>query len=178
MKKQERERKYNFTVVRQKYNGIQFRSRLEARWAVWFDAMGIPYVYEPEGVCLWGGGGVYLPDYYLPRHHGGVYAEVKPDEFTDEEKKKCRMLCRMAKRTVVLLDGAPEPIAYPCYAWENNDVREGDIVLHAVCTRTESRFLADLGYTDRRAAFSLATIEALESFRAALGAFTGDDSAL
>ncbi len=31
------------------YNGYKFRSRLEARWAVFFDAAGIKYEYEPEG---------------------------------------------------------------------------------------------------------------------------------
>lgn len=43
------------------YNGYKFRSRLEARWAVFFDALGIDYEYEPEGfetAC-----GYYLPDF-------------------------------------------------------------------------------------------------------------------
>ena len=31
------------------YNGYRFRSRLEARWAVFFEAAGIEYEYEPEG---------------------------------------------------------------------------------------------------------------------------------
>ena len=31
------------------YKGYRFRSRLEARWAVFFDAAGIKYEYEPEG---------------------------------------------------------------------------------------------------------------------------------
>jgi len=31
------------------YNGYKFRSRLEARWAVFFDALGIEYEYEKEG---------------------------------------------------------------------------------------------------------------------------------
>ena len=47
------------------YNGYKFRSRLEARWAVFFDAAGIKYEYEPEGFDL-GGGCLYLPDFYLP----------------------------------------------------------------------------------------------------------------
>ena len=34
------------------YNGYRFRSRLEARWAVFFDSAGIEYVYEPEGFKL------------------------------------------------------------------------------------------------------------------------------
>ena len=30
------------------YNGIEFRSRLEARWAIFFDKMNIRYEYEKE----------------------------------------------------------------------------------------------------------------------------------
>ena len=34
------------------YNGYRFRSRLEARWAVFFDEIGIKYEYEKEGYCF------------------------------------------------------------------------------------------------------------------------------
>lgn len=34
------------------YNGYRFRSRLEARWAVFFDTMGIEWRYETEGYIL------------------------------------------------------------------------------------------------------------------------------
>lgn len=44
------------------YNGYRFRSRLEARWAVFFDVAGISYEYEPEGFEL-GNGIRYLPDF-------------------------------------------------------------------------------------------------------------------
>ena len=44
------------------YNGYRFRSRLEARWAVFFDALGVRYEYEPEGFEL-PGGKSYLPDF-------------------------------------------------------------------------------------------------------------------
>ena len=44
------------------YNGYRFRSRLEARWAVFFDALGVDYEYEPEGFNL-PNGGRYLPDF-------------------------------------------------------------------------------------------------------------------
>lgn len=57
------------------YNGYRFRSRLEARWAVFFDAAGIKYEYEPEGFTLQNGL-CYLPDFYLPEEN--VYVEVKP----------------------------------------------------------------------------------------------------
>ena len=47
------------------YKGYRFRSRLEARWAVFFDAAGIKYEYEPEGFVM-SDGTKYLPDFYLP----------------------------------------------------------------------------------------------------------------
>lgn len=46
------------------YNGYRFRSRLEARWAVFFDALGVKYEYEPEGFEL-PSGKRYLPDFKI-----------------------------------------------------------------------------------------------------------------
>lgn len=48
------------------YKGQKFRSRLEARWAVFFDALSIKWQwqYEPEGFKL-PSGACYLPDFYL-----------------------------------------------------------------------------------------------------------------
>jgi hypothetical protein len=40
------------------YRGYRFRSRLEARWAIFFDRARIPWRYEPEGYDL---SGVELP---------------------------------------------------------------------------------------------------------------------
>lgn len=65
--------------IQTKYNGYKFRSRLEARWAVFFDNAGIEYQYEPEGFELVDGS-FYLPDFYLPKikgRSGPVYVEVK-----------------------------------------------------------------------------------------------------
>ena len=62
------------------YNGYRFRSRLEARWAVYFDALGIEYEYEPEGFVL-PGGASYLPDFYLPIVD--AYVEIKSRHSTE-----------------------------------------------------------------------------------------------
>jgi len=61
-------------AIETEYNGYKFRSRLEARWAVFFDAAGIEYQYEPEGVET-SDGDKYLPDFYLPELE--TYVEVK-----------------------------------------------------------------------------------------------------
>lgn len=62
--------------IETEYNGYRFRSRLEARWAVFFDTAGIPYEYEPEGFVLTDGT-YYLPDFYLPWYR--CYVEIKPN---------------------------------------------------------------------------------------------------
>ena len=49
-------------AIETEYNGYKFRSRLEARWAVFFDYLGVSYEYEPEGFTL-SNGQKYLPDF-------------------------------------------------------------------------------------------------------------------
>jgi len=56
------------------YDGYRFRSRLEARWAVFFNALGVPYDYEYEGFDLRERG--YLPDFWLPLQE--CWVEIKP----------------------------------------------------------------------------------------------------
>jgi len=56
------------------YAGILFRSRLEARWAMYFDLLGYEWDYEIEGFSTKFGG--YLPDFYLSKI--GVFIEIKP----------------------------------------------------------------------------------------------------
>ena len=56
------------------YKGYRFRSRLEARWAVFFDALGTEYEYEAQGYQL--RNGLYLPDFFLWQPE--TFVEVKP----------------------------------------------------------------------------------------------------
>lgn len=65
------------------YKGYLFRSRLEARWAVFFDAMGIEWEYEPEGLVL-SDGSWYLPDFYLLNFR--CYFEVKRKSVKDTDE--------------------------------------------------------------------------------------------
>lgn len=51
-------------AIETRYKGYRFRSRLEARWAVFFDALGLQWEYEPEGFDL-GEAGWYLPDFRI-----------------------------------------------------------------------------------------------------------------
>lgn len=67
--------------IETQYKGYRFRSRLEARWAVFFDALGLKWEYEPEGFDL-GEEGWYLPDFRLsvPGRKVGLWLEIKPGD--------------------------------------------------------------------------------------------------
>lgn len=58
------------------YAGCRFRSRLEARWAVFLDTAGIGWDYEPEGLVVgWRHRTLkWLPDFWL---HSAQWGEVK-----------------------------------------------------------------------------------------------------
>lgn len=88
------------------YNGYKFRSRLEARWAVFFDECGIEYQYEPEGFDL-GDGYYYLPDFYLPEQDIWIEIKGKPVEGEDREKiiRFAREKCKSGKTRFRLLVG-------------------------------------------------------------------------
>lgn len=85
------------------YCGIRFRSRLEARWFIFFERLGIKALYEHEGYQL--DGAWYLPDYWLPDLK--VFVEVKPTKPTAEERAKCEALARHTACDVVLVIGEP-----------------------------------------------------------------------
>jgi hypothetical protein len=93
------------------YSGYRFRSRLEARWATFFTALGLRWEYEKEGYDL-GESGWYLPDFWLPDvglrrdTTTGLWIEIKPEEPTDEESKKCHAL-GANDSTVILFVGLP-----------------------------------------------------------------------
>ena len=59
------------------YRGCRFRSRLEARWAVFFQTLGLKWEYEPEGFQLTSGDW-YLPDFRVGLVNGPTWFEVKP----------------------------------------------------------------------------------------------------
>jgi hypothetical protein len=93
------------------YRGYRFRSRLEARWAVFFDAAGIDFYYEPEAYQTSLGG--YLPDFYLPSFGGGIFVEVKYlGGFGVKEWDKCLELSGLTNKQVLLADGPPDDVFY------------------------------------------------------------------
>lgn len=85
------------------YKGYRFRSRLEARWAVLFSSIGIPWKYEPEGYDL--NGIRYLPDFFLSSTP--LWVEIKGVEPTANEREKASRLVESTGTSMFLVQGTP-----------------------------------------------------------------------
>lgn len=109
------------------YDGYRFRSRLEARWAVFFHEAGIQYEYEPEGFNL-PKRGYYLPDFYLPQF--GAYVEIKPLSVSPEDeeiaKDKLIELFYGTSGITMLIKGDPVDMNIQLYANDANDSGGGE----------------------------------------------------
>lgn len=108
-------------AIETRYKGYRFRSRLEARWAVFFDTLGLEWEYEPEGFDL-GDGVRYLPDFRI----GNYWIEVKPKAGHDEQFAKAKRFAATGA-TVIGLGGLPGTIAYPVFGPDG----EGDVAINA-----------------------------------------------
>ena len=90
--------------IETEYKGYRFRSRLEARWAIFFDACGVDWEYEPEGYDL-GDGLYYLPDFLLHgvdgRDGGDLYVEVK-GQMTDLDALKINRFAEQGGKVLVV----------------------------------------------------------------------------
>lgn len=100
------------------YNGYRFRSRLEARWAVFFDTLGVEYEYEPEGFDL-GEHGWYLPDFIFPKWN--VYVEIKPYSVL-KSKEVCKPAVLSENQKMLAVVGNPWPSKYRLFFWEHGDL--------------------------------------------------------
>lgn len=119
------------------YNGYRFRSRLEARWAVFFDAMGIKYEYEHEGyeIKFEDAPIRYLPDFWLPEW--GLHAEVKGCDCRgkipkDDAFKMSWMIDYNGPcaNGIILLGEIPDPkgasgIGYAVWRWDGEGLEYG-----------------------------------------------------
>jgi len=102
--------------IETRYRGYRFRSRLEARWAVFLDDLAIRWTYEPEGFDL--GHAWYLPDFWIrladklqrPYPRGlppecGFWLEIKPTLPDAAALEKCAALCALTGHCVNLAAG-------------------------------------------------------------------------
>jgi hypothetical protein len=93
--------KTKYAAIPTVYKGVQFRSRLEARWAAFFDLQDIQWEYEP--VELAG----YIPDFqikFFPAAQPWLF-EVKPAANHAEFFDACRKIDRSRWDSVAYVGG-------------------------------------------------------------------------
>lgn len=116
-------------AIETRHAGRKFRSRLEARWSVYWTAQGVEYEYEKEGFVL--ASGPYLPDFWLPQVR--MWAEVKPGAFGPLELTKCRELADATDCPCLLLEGPPA--LRPYRAAQRFEIDEMDLVPYVLTNR-------------------------------------------
>jgi hypothetical protein len=115
----------SISSVQTRYRGYNFRSRLEARYAVLFDSLGLKWEYEIEGYDL-GKHGWYLPDFWLPEFN--LFLEVKP---TTDSKIKCEEFFNVTGKCILLACGMPGD--NPLYLYSNEDTKSGGVSQTTQC---------------------------------------------
>jgi len=103
-------RSYNIAAKVTNYNGTVFRSRLEARWAVYLDELGVCYEYEPEFFQL--DSRNYLPDFWVKDDDSEEYLwlEIKPTYPTEIEIETMNELCNISHCPGMIIYGSiPHP---------------------------------------------------------------------
>jgi hypothetical protein len=124
-------------AIETKYKGYRFRSRLEARWAVFFDALKLAWDYEPEGYELptkkWmtddpKDPGIevvhrYLPDFYI--RDCEMFVEIKGSTPTPDEFGKCSELAQQSGKAVLVCWGLPYENPNYLYCWDTTDSSGG-----------------------------------------------------
>lgn len=94
-------------AIETEYAGCRFRSRLEARWAVFFDHAGIRWDYESQGYRM-SDGARYLPDFRLPDRLS-QYVEVKgTQEALEADADRIQAFADEMPARVLVLGPIPE----------------------------------------------------------------------
>lgn len=83
---------YTIKSIPTVYACVNFRSRLEARWAAFFDLAGIDWDYEPFDMDGW------APDFLVRSSGVNILAEVKPVDFGCEVTVEMAATCEKAVR--------------------------------------------------------------------------------
>lgn len=112
------------------YKGRRFRSRLEARWAIFFDAIDIGWEYETEGFQI--GDSKYLTDFKLLSFGStkvDLFVEIKPRKPSIDEVKKCYEVSVGTNTDMLLICGTP---GLPEFSeiGENWNLKTGYVAIH------------------------------------------------
>lgn len=124
--------------IKNKYKGVEMRSKLESKVAMFLDALGILWIYEPKTFRL-SNHFSYKPDFYLPKLK--IWIEVK-GLIEDHNRKISKIFVRDNKQALVLIS-SNSMLWYGLWKEDdNNEVFEDLDVLIGKCSKCKSYFLA------------------------------------
>jgi len=103
------------------YEGIKFRSRLEAKWAALFDNLFWAWTYEPYDLNGW------APDFSIKGKNGDILVEVKPvpGAVLSPEFNKATEHDVAVKMDILLLGHSPIKENGRCFIGLCNQLSEG-----------------------------------------------------
>lgn len=103
---------YTIASIPTVYNGVQFRSRLEARWAAFFDIVGWKWSYEPLDFSGW------IPDFVIHGDKERILVEVKPifkfQQWLGDEMATSALRARSNDDLLILGAELPSPEYWGC----------------------------------------------------------------
>lgn len=105
--------------IETEYNGYRFRSRLEARWAIFFDELNLNWEYETEGYDIFGIW--YLPDFYIKQYD--CFVEIKPEPTNNSIYGDFRS---HTGKHIILLCGSPWDYIGMWFGWDTCDSGGGE----------------------------------------------------
>jgi len=114
------------SAIPTKFMGIQFRSRLEARWAAHFELQGLRWSYEP--LELPG----YVPDFIITFPRAGscdLLVEVKPASDLHELADACRKIEASGWEHFAMVVGRDPSVGVLRMTFENDKVLNDALVL-------------------------------------------------
>jgi len=148
------------------YNGYRFRSRTEARWAVFMDAVGVHYEYEAQGYEL-PVVGRYLPDFYISEWN--AFVEVKGEQ-PNQRDMQCAAFLAATKLTPVFM------FFGPVGPWNRRPLTVGDLSVESACLAYYRRQKEDVRVDELARKLSEKSLQPYLECRQAITEMAKDDS--
>lgn len=157
----------NLVGVKTTYKGIEMRSKLESKVAMFLDALNIKWEYEPRLFML-SNGIPYKPDFYLSEQK--IWIEVKG--VIEEHNKKISELFVQENNTNLLLISPTKYIFFDHWLKDGEIYTDNDILVGNCSSCNKYFFCTNLGdYSCRICGFHDGDHDVKSSF----GFFYGDE---
>jgi hypothetical protein len=111
-------------AIETRYGGRHYRSRIEARWVVFLDVLGVEFEYEPEKFLI--DGEPYIPDFFIPTWGDdnsrtiapeGMFLEVKGAPPSLEALRKIGTLSSEIRKRAAIVHGQSFSAAIVSYPY-------------------------------------------------------------